>query len=268
VTNNEPAGAPATTHEAVAAFAVDTLFSDTFETELGWSAVNIGATGGLWQRGVPVNDPDWEYDPSQDADGSGQCWLTGNTIGNSDVDGGSVRLTSPSLDMTGGNTELTFFYYLRLTEITGIDRMLVEMSSVGDAGPWMQVAAFTTNSGAGEQEHLESLWQHVHLHEDEIIDAGLTVTANMKIRFTVNDGNPQSIVEAGVDGVMIRRYVCEPVCDPVDLNCDGTVNIADLLGVIAAWGPCAAPCPADVAPPGGDGVVNISDLLMVISNWG
>ncbi|MCI0675919.1 MAG: alpha/beta hydrolase fold domain-containing protein, partial [Phycisphaerales bacterium] len=54
---------------------------------------------------------------------------------------------------------------------------------------------------------------------------------------------------------------------PSDTNCDGTVNITDLLAVIAAWGPCPStgPCPADVT---GDEVVNIDDLLYVIANWG
>jgi hypothetical protein len=59
---------------------------------------------------------------------------------------------------------------------------------------------------------------------------------------------------------------------PVDINGDGVVNVIDLLTVISAWGPCAAPpqnCAADVAPqPNGDGVVNVADLLMIINNWG
>jgi choice-of-anchor B domain-containing protein len=268
VTNYEPAGAPATPHIAVAATGVITKFTDDFESELGWVATNVGATAGLWQRGVPVNDPAWEYDPSADGDGSGQCWLTGNVLGNSDVDGGSVRLTSPALDLSGQNSELTFFYYLRLTDISGVDKMLVEMSSNGDAGPWQPVASFATNSGAGEQEHLESLWQNVHLHEDDIAAAGLNLTSNMKIRFTVNDGNPQSIVEAGIDGVEVRQYQCTPVGVPGDATGDGVVNIDDLLMVINSWGACASPCPADMTPTPGDGIVNIDDLLFVINNWG
>ena len=58
---------------------------------------------------------------------------------------------------------------------------------------------------------------------------------------------------------------------PGDINCDGVVNVDDLLAVINAWGACPAPpqaCPADIAPPGGNGVVNVDDLLMVINNWG
>ncbi len=53
-----------------------------------------------------------------------------------------------------------------------------------------------------------------------------------------------------------------------DLNCDGAVNIFDLLALLAAWGPCPpppAPCPADLD---GDGTVGILDLLTLLANWG
>jgi len=49
-----------------------------------------------------------------------------------------------------------------------------------------------------------------------------------------------------------------------DLDLNGSVNVADLLGVISAWGPCPC-CAADV---NFDDVVNVTDLLTVISNWG
>lgn len=60
---------------------------------------------------------------------------------------------------------------------------------------------------------------------------------------------------------------CEPTCDR-DLDGNGTINVADLLGVIRQWGAC----PASPAPCGGDviqnEVVNVQDLLAVIQSWG
>jgi hypothetical protein len=50
---------------------------------------------------------------------------------------------------------------------------------------------------------------------------------------------------------------------PGDTNCDGVVNVDDLLTVILAWG--TSDPRADVNH---DGVVNVDDLLMVILNWG
>lgn len=48
---------------------------------------------------------------------------------------------------------------------------------------------------------------------------------------------------------------------------DGDVNVADLLAVITAWGPCNG-CPQDFVPPGGDSQVNVVDLLGIITAWG
>lgn len=57
---------------------------------------------------------------------------------------------------------------------------------------------------------------------------------------------------------------------PGNINGDATVNVNDLLLVIALWGPCSNPVCyfADIAPPGGDGTVNVVDLLAVINGWG
>src|SRR5262249_22774483 len=79
-----------------------TVFSDNFETDRGWTVTNLGATSGNWERGVPVNDPSWDYDPVSDYDGSGRCYLTQNAPGNTDVDGGATQLTSPLLDLSAG----------------------------------------------------------------------------------------------------------------------------------------------------------------------
>jgi len=53
-----------------------------------------------------------------------------------------------------------------------------------------------------------------------------------------------------------------------DTNCDGTVNVDDLIAVILGWGACAHPpgaCPADV---NGSGSVDVDDLIAVILAWG
>ncbi|MFH1419294.1 MAG: reprolysin-like metallopeptidase, partial [Planctomycetota bacterium] len=67
-----PGDAPITVYSASVG-TVATLADDNFETDQGWVPENLGASSGDWQRGVPVNDPDWDYDPASDSDGSGQC---------------------------------------------------------------------------------------------------------------------------------------------------------------------------------------------------
>jgi len=53
-----------------------------------------------------------------------------------------------------------------------------------------------------------------------------------------------------------------------DINCNGVVNVDDLLGVINGWGPCGAPPPPCAGDVTGNGVVNVDDLLGVINAWG
>jgi hypothetical protein len=63
-------------------------------------------------------------------------------------------------------------------------------------------------------------------------------------------------------------------CALADLNCDGSVDVFDLLILLGAWGPCppAEPgadgscgeCAADL---NGDCAVDVFDLLILLSNW-
>jgi len=74
--------------------------------------------------------------------------------------------------------------------------------------------------------------------------------------------------EYGATLITTKQVDTEPPCEPAaDLNCDGVVNVSDLLILLGAWGACTEPdaCPADL---NNDGVVNVSDLLMLLSNWG
>jgi hypothetical protein len=51
---------------------------------------------------------------------------------------------------------------------------------------------------------------------------------------------------------------------PGDVNYDGAVDTADLLMLLADWGPCPG-CPTDID---GDGDVDTADLLTLLGNWG
>lgn len=58
-----------------------------------------------------------------------------------------------------------------------------------------------------------------------------------------------------------------PPAIPGDVDGDGAVTLADLLGLLASWGPCPAepdPCPADLD---GNGAVEPGDMLIVLANW-
>ncbi len=51
---------------------------------------------------------------------------------------------------------------------------------------------------------------------------------------------------------------------PADLDGDGTVDVVDLIALLAAWGPCVS-CAEDLD---GDGSVSVTDLLALLGEWG
>ena len=261
-----PYGAPATLFSAEVGVIVPML-QDDFEINHGWVSGNLGATAGYWQHGTPVNDPDWAYDPETDGDGSGQCWLTHNTFGNTDVDAGAVTLTSITYDMTGGG-DISYYYFLYLTD-TGdeVDRLLVELSS-DDGDTWTEIAVHTDDHGLQ--------WQHHTIPEADILTAGVTFTSTMKVRFTANDANPQSIVEAAVDGFMFSRVVCDDGCCGQytggitgNTNCDtgGTFNLSDITAEITRVyiDPEIPLCCEENGDVNCDGKLNLSDITILIT---
>ncbi len=199
------------------------ILSDDFQTDQGWTTSATNASAGHWQRGVPINDAGWDYDPIADSDGSGQCYLTQNTAGNSDVDvvggqtDGQVTLTSPAFNGTAGGLIVRYDYYLNLTIADGLDALTVQISSNGDAGPWVEIARHDTSGGV--------TWRHNQVTEQQLLDAGVTPSANMKLRFIANDQNPQSVVEAAIDAVQICGST--PFVD-CNLNC--TDDAEDIAG--------------------------------------
>ncbi len=76
-----------------------------------------------------------------------------------------------------------------------------------------------------------------------------------------NPGDPQITPNVEIDAL-------SDVSPLGDINMDGSVNVPDLLTLLAAWGPCAGPpdpCQADLD---GDGTVAVPDLLILLANWG
>ena len=56
---------------------------------------------------------------------------------------------------------------------------------------------------------------------------------------------------------------------PGDIDGDGDVDTADLLTLLAEWGPCDRPCPPSCAADVDDDCnVGTSDLLLLLANWG
>ena len=84
------------------------------------------------------------------------------------------------------------------------------------------------------------------------------------MRFSTSDGaSTGSVVEAGVDAIMIARADCEGgnPCSG-DLDGNGSVDVDDILNVIASFGA------GNGGDADGDGDTDVDDLLAVVAGFG
>jgi hypothetical protein len=221
----DPFGAPDRSYSATGLIGYADYFADNFETDMGWSVVNENVTGGAWERGVPFGPGDPA--PDEDFDGSGRCYVTGNSVFN-DVDGGPTRLITPRIDLAGRLTTINFARYF----VSGAtDRMQVEVSN-DDGGSWTLVE---------DNEPDPSGWVEASF----VVADFVAPTADVRLRFSVADDPNNSFCEAGVDAFLIVETLCgegggcvrEPawLCDG-DVDGDAQVNPVDSGLVQAAFG--------------------------------
>ena len=198
---SEPSGAPGNTHETVASIGIITIIDDDFETNQGWTVTNSpGLADGAWDRGVPVGGGD-RGDPATDFDGSGQCYLTDNVDGNSDVDDGSTTLTSPVLDLTGldgASITYAFWYDNEFGGNANEDVFEIEISDNGGS-TWVSVESYNANTNVWNQRAV-------------VVNDFVSSTNQVQMRFTASDLGGGSVVEAGLDAFKLQ--VC-PLMDPV-----------------------------------------------------
>ncbi|MFN0056984.1 MAG: M14 family metallopeptidase [Planctomycetota bacterium] len=233
-------------------------FSDDGESELGY-VVSGDAIAGVWNRGVPAGGGD-RGDPPFDADGSGQCYLTDLADGDTDVDGGSTILTSPLFDATGGNATLS--YYRWYSNVAGgtpeQDVFVVEISNDG-GGSWV-VLEVVGPAGA----EVQGGW----IARSFAIADTLAPTAAMRVRFTASDVAPGSVVEAGVDGIVVGVYGCLAVPPSFirgDANADSHFNIADaVFTLVYVFGGNASSCQLALDA-NDDEAVNIADPIFLLT---
>ncbi|MFM7132936.1 MAG: hypothetical protein ACKO0W_01315, partial [Planctomycetota bacterium] len=79
--------------------------------------------------------------------------------------------------------------------------------------------------------------------------------ANGEMYIVDHGGQIYKIVPTDGDGS------CAPPCAPADLNCDGTINAADLSILLGNWGNSGA---GDID---GNGVVDSVDLAEILNAW-
>lgn len=240
---------PLTTFQTVAANGITQLHTFDFEDVFGWTTQDGNVTAGGFERGVPAGDGDLGG-PSQDADGSGQCWATG-LAEDVDLDGGPTRLRSPTFDLSGAtNPFLTFSAWFTTDDAT-LDKFVLQYSDTGGLF-WTSVDEFG-NQGPG--------WVS---HRYRIADFG-ALSAGTRFRISVSDFPNNSNTEAALDAFTIIDYECPVVgmCTKGDFNGDLIRDGQDIAGLSSALIDSPDPgsvefCAADMDD---DGSIELTDDL-------
>ena len=180
-----------------------TVFSDNFEAARGWtltSGINV-ATSGRWQRGDPQPTNTGDGRPLQlgtCSGGSVNCLITGLTAGASsgvnDVDAGLTSIQSPTIALpASGTLTLTFRYYLaHLANATSADLFRVRVVSANGTPQ-------TVFTRFGSSSIVTGAWTTQSVNVSAF--AGQTV----RLRIEAADLGSPSLLEAGVDNVVLRR---------------------------------------------------------------
>ncbi|MEM1423254.1 MAG: S8 family serine peptidase [Planctomycetota bacterium] len=211
---------------------VAVLAEDDFETDTGWF-VSSNADTGAWERAVPQPTA---AQPGADTSPSGTvCFVTGaasgGALGANDIDEGSTTLTSPLFDLSGLDSA-TVFYNRWYSNSTGgspnQDTFVIEVTN--NNGSTWTVLETVGPAGAGTSGG----WIPVELNVEDFV----SLTANVRFRFTASDLGGGSIVEAAIDDFRIEEFACEGavnVCSG-DFTNDGIVDLGDFGIFGAAFG--------------------------------
>jgi len=176
-----------------------TVFSDTFETALGWTTNPNGtdtATTGAWERGDPAaTTSSGTKQLGTTVSGTNDLStgrLAGTAAGDFDVDGGVTSIRSPAITLPAtGTLTLSFSYYLAHgSNATSADFLRVSVVGSSTSVVFQRLGAAANVNGA---------WASA--------SASLNAFAGQTVRILIEaaDASTASLVEAGIDDVRITQ---------------------------------------------------------------
>jgi subtilisin family serine protease len=216
-TYSSPANAPTTVYSVLSATSLTTLVDLNFETSTGWSVSNDPSlTDGAWEVGVPAGDGS-RGDPTSDFDGSGKCWLTGNRPGNSDVDGGPTRLTSPAFDLSERHDVHVSYARWFTNDDMDADRLDVEVSN-DDGATWKLIESVPGSAG----------WTVADYNLEDFV----APTSTVRLRFSATDNPNNSVTEGAIDRFKLVQYECPLLFDvtPSDAQLGNSIALTTWKG--------------------------------------
>lgn len=250
---------PVNVYSVVAAEGAEISYQNTIEASVDdWTVISDPSLStGAWEAVDPLGTifgTDFAQPDVDATNGSEnvkafvtQNGTEGGSVGEADVDGGPTWLITPAIDLDGTDGTISYARWMFDSEIG--DSLLTWVSG-DDGDSWTFVhETFGTSSA----------WEITSFRVGDYV----VPSAQVRVRFEIEDGDSPSVVEAGIDNIEVNAFVCPvPGCDG-DVDGDLLVNVADLLAVIADWGQSGSPADMDLS-----GIVDVADLLIVIANWG
>jgi extracellular elastinolytic metalloproteinase len=176
-----------------------TVFSDTFETSLGWQTNPNGtdtATTGAWERGDPeATDSSGPKQLGTTVSGVNDlvtARLAGASAGVNDIDGGVTSIRSPAIALPAtGTLTLSFSYYLAHgSNATAADFLRVSVVGSSTSVVFQRL---------GAAADVDGVWATATASLNSF--AGQTVT----LLIEAADAGTASLVEAGIDDVRITQ---------------------------------------------------------------
>ena len=250
---------------------IPVLYLEDFESGVESWSVEGDATDGLWEAGEPVGTyyGDVPVAPEEDVTADGDiCFITGNdappgTPSNDDVDGGQTVLISPIIDISGEN-EVVLTYYRWYTNNLGdnpsTDIWKVQITS--NAGSdWYDIENTSISNNSWDKK-LFFLSDYIEF------------TNNVQLRFIAEDtyydgefGSGGSIVEAGVDDIML--FSIGEVSDILsgDVNFDGVIDILDIVLTVNFALLITEPSvnQFEASDLNSDGAIDILDVVIIVN---
>ncbi|MEU9834213.1 M4 family metallopeptidase [Streptosporangium sp. NPDC048047] len=176
------------------------VYAETFNAERGWTRNADGtdtATSGLWERGAPEATrvgrvPMQLGTPVAGANDLVTGRLAGGSAGADDIDGGATAVRSREIRLPDGKLTLTFSWYFAHLANSSEDDFLRARVVLPEGEPvvFQVLGSPTVRPG---------VWRTATVDLSEF--AGRTI----RLRFRAADNAAPSLVEAGVDDILITR---------------------------------------------------------------